>query len=70
VTSGEVERQTVTKFRHCVTETFGVGESFTEVGPHFVRNPSSTTDAVLSITRIYPTSATVGRIDQPEPSCR
>lgn len=69
VSAGEVERQTVTKDGRCVTETFGVGESFTEVGPHFVRNPSSTVTAVLSITRIYPTSATQARIDEPAPRC-
>ena len=69
VKSGEVERQTVTKHGRCVTERFHAGQSFTEVGPHFVRNPSSTVDAVLSITRIYPTSATQARIDEPAPRC-
>lgn len=69
VTSGTVERQTVTRHGRCVTEEFGVGESFTEVGPHLVRNGGDV-PAVLSITRIYPTSATQGRIDEPAPTCR
>lgn len=69
VTSGTVERLTATKRGTCVTEEFGVGESFTEVGPHLVRNTGDV-PAILSITRIYPTSATQGRIDEPEPTCR
>ena len=65
VKQGSVIRQTP-----CSTETFEVGEAFTEVGSHFVRNASDSDPAVLSITRIYPSSATVGRLDQPEPECR
>ncbi|QHT56024.1 cupin domain-containing protein [Cellulomonas sp. H30R-01] len=69
VASGTVERLTVTKRGTCRAEEFGGGESFTEVGPHLVRNTGDI-PAVLSITRIYPTSATQGRIDEPEPACR
>lgn len=69
VTSGAVVRQTPGRHGRCVTETFTVGDSFTEVGPHHVANASSTEPAVLSITRIYPSSATEARIDRPAP-CR
>ncbi len=51
-------------------ETFGPGESFTEVGPHFVANTGKV-DASLSITLIYPASWTAStRIDEPIPACR
>ena len=49
-------------------EEFTVGDAFTEVGAHYVSNEGDV-DAVLSITRIYPASATVGRIDLPAPVC-
>jgi quercetin dioxygenase-like cupin family protein len=64
VKQGSVIRQT-----GCTRQTFPVGQSFTEVGPHYVSNASATDPAVLSITRIYPTSATVSRIDEPAPTC-
>lgn len=64
VKSGSVVRQT-----GCKSETFIAGESFTEVGSHYVSNPGSV-DAVLSITRIYPSSGTLTpRIDEPAPDC-
>ncbi|MET4636951.1 hypothetical protein [Mycetocola sp. 2940] len=64
VKSGTVIRQT-----GCGEgEEFTVNEAFTEVGPHYVSNEGDV-DAVLSITRIYPKSATAGRIDLPAPVC-
>lgn len=64
VKSGQVVRQS-----GCTSETFGPGDSFTEVGPHHVSNPFAAA-AVLSITRIYPTAdAATPRIDEPAPSC-
>jgi hypothetical protein len=69
VKSGTVERTTPGKHGHCTTQTFTAGTSFTEVGTHDVANPSATDAAVLSITRIYPSDATVSRIDQPAPDC-
>ena len=64
VKSGSVVRQS-----GCKSQTFVAGESFTEVGSHYVSNPG-TVDAVLSITRIYPSSGTATpRIDQPAPVC-
>ncbi|MCU1442843.1 MAG: cupin [Cryobacterium sp.] len=65
VKSGTVIRQTGCD----AGETFTVGDAFTEVGPHYVSNPG-TEDAVLSITRIYPTNqATTPRVDEPAPVC-
>ncbi len=63
VRSGTVVRQA-----GCRIETFSAGDSFTEVGPHDVRN-LGTEPAVLSITQVFP----VG--DQPRlpadpPVCR
>jgi len=69
VKSGTVMRTTVDKHGSCVTQTFTPGTSFTETGTHYVRNPSATVPAVLSITRIYPSDATQSRIDQPAPDC-
>lgn len=63
VVEGEVERRTA-----CGTETFTVGQSFTETGAHHVSNTGDV-PAVLSITRIYPTDRTDNRIDLPEPRC-
>lgn len=65
VKSGSVTRQL-----GCTTQTFVAGDTFTEVGPHFVSNPSTTTPAVLSITQIVPADQ-VGarRIDLPAPTC-
>ncbi|MGS0687877.1 cupin domain-containing protein [Nakamurella sp. GG22] len=52
-------------------ETFGPGESFTEVGPHFVANTGKV-DASLSITLIYPAdwAEPTTRIDESKPICR
>ncbi|MGW6130057.1 hypothetical protein ACWFNE_08535 [Cellulomonas sp. NPDC055163] len=64
VKEGVVERRT-----GCgAGEVFGPGQSFTETGLHHVSNVGEVA-AVLSITRIYPTASTVGRIDQPAPRC-
>lgn len=64
VTAGTVERRTA-----CGTDTFTVGDAFVEVGPHRVSNPGAV-DAVLSITRIYPTRGeSTPRIDEAEPVC-
>lgn len=64
VKSGSVLRQT-----DCGPGSlFEVGDAFTEVGPHYVTNPGSE-PAVLSITRVYPASATAARIDEPAPVC-
>ncbi|NOJ61159.1 hypothetical protein [Arthrobacter sp. 260] len=66
VKSGQVERQL-----GCgPAQTFTVGETFTEVGPHFVSNASTTTPAVLSITQIVPAAdVNARRIDLPAPTC-
>jgi quercetin dioxygenase-like cupin family protein len=64
-----VQSGTVTRQVGCRTETFTAGQSFTETAPHNVSN-LGTEDAVLSITRIYPTSATVSRIEANPPVCR
>ena len=64
-----VQSGSVTRQAGCETETFGPGEAFTEVGPHFVSNPGDV-DAVLSITRIYPTSMPEGRHEEEPPVCR
>jgi quercetin dioxygenase-like cupin family protein len=70
VKSGAVERQT-----GCEMKTFRAGDSFTEVGPHFVRNSYrnasavGATPAVLEITQIYPADAPSRRIDQQAPVC-
>ncbi|MFS0705023.1 hypothetical protein AB6N23_10925 [Cellulomonas sp. 179-A 9B4 NHS] len=69
VTAGSVVRQAPGRHGRCATETFTVGDAFTEVGAHHVANASATEPAVLSITRIHPTSATEGRVDLPAP-CR
>lgn len=66
VKSGQVQRRLGCE----PAQTFNVRDTFTEVGPHFVSNPSDTTPAVLSITQIVPASD-VGarRIDLPDPGC-
>jgi quercetin dioxygenase-like cupin family protein len=63
VKEGSVARRT-----GCTEVVFSEGESFTETGPHHVSNAGEV-DAVLSITRVYPTGSTVGRIDEPAPRC-
>lgn len=66
VKSGQVQR----KVDCGPARTFTVGETFTEVGPHFVNNPSTTTPAVLSITQIVPAAdVNARRIDLPAPAC-
>jgi quercetin dioxygenase-like cupin family protein len=65
-----VKEGTVVRQTPCESETFTVGDAFTEVGPHHVSNPGPE-PAVLAITRIYPTEdAATPRIDAPEPQCR
>ncbi|HEY8721090.1 cupin domain-containing protein [Pengzhenrongella sp.] len=63
VRSGSVVRQV-----GCTSQTFTAGQSFTEVGTHYVSNPGNV-DAVLSITRIYPTSMPTKRYEQDAPTC-
>ena len=65
VISGSVQRT----LRCGLVQTFNQGDTFTEVGPHFVANIGEV-DASLSITLIYPktwTSST--RIDESKPVC-
>ncbi len=64
VVSGSVTRQ-----MGCDVETFGVGDAFYEVGPHLVTNPDDE-EAVLSITRIYPTELAGPRTEEEAPRCR
>ncbi len=69
VKSGAVWRQV-----GCTATKFSVGESFTEVAPHYVSNvvtDTAATDAtaVLEITQIYPKGATALRVDRPAPRC-
>jgi quercetin dioxygenase-like cupin family protein len=64
VKSGSVVRRTGCD----AGEVFTVNQSFTEVGPHYVSNPG-TAPAVLSITRIFPSSETLARHDEPAPVC-
>ena len=67
VISGQVERTL-----GCgPAETFDPGESFVEVGPHYVRNTRGV-EAKLSVTVIVPPEFSTGpsrRIDVPEPDC-
>ena len=66
VKSGAVER----KLGCGPAETFTAGQTFTEVGIHYVSNPSSTDDAVLAITQIYPADwVGPARTDLPPPVC-
>jgi quercetin dioxygenase-like cupin family protein len=64
VRSGSVVRES-----GCDAETFGVGDAFYEVGPHQVSNPDDEVDAVLSITRIYPTELAGPRTEEAAPQC-
>lgn len=65
VKSGSVVRQL-----GCTSQTFVTGDTFTEVGPHYVSNPSPDTPAVLSITQVVPADQiNARRIDLPAPSC-
>jgi quercetin dioxygenase-like cupin family protein len=64
-----VKSGTVTRKTKCEpTETFTVGQAFTEVGAHFVRNPG-TEPAVLGITQILPADAPAFRVDLERPKC-
>ena len=62
-----VESGTVTRQVGCDVETFTVGDAFTEVEPHFVRNVGAT-PALLRITHVFPAGAT-RRADTPPPVC-
>ena len=71
-----VKQGTVVRQAGCAKpETFTVGQSFTELGSHFVRNQyTSATEpgavpAVLSITQIYP-AGEPPRQDRQPPLCR
>ena len=63
-----VEEGTVVRQVGCETETFTKGQSFTEVEPHFVRNPSTVEPAVLRITHVYPDGAP-RRVETDPPAC-
>lgn len=69
VREGAVVRQSVDRRGRCVSETFGVGDSFYEVGPHFVSNPGDA-PALLRITRIFPADMTTPRLEEEAPDCR
>ncbi len=69
VREGSVVRQSVDRRGRCVAETFGVGDAFYEVGPHFVSNPGDA-PALLRITRIYPADMTTPRFEEDAPRCR
>lgn len=69
VREGSVVRQSVDRRGRCVSETFGVGDAFYEVGPHFVSNPGDER-ALLRITRIYPADMTTARVEEEAPDCR
>lgn len=65
-----VQSGTVTLYdAHCHTTQYGPGQSFVEVGDHalLVRN-NTTSNAVLYVTLIVPTSAPLLRIDKPQPA--
>jgi quercetin dioxygenase-like cupin family protein len=68
VSEGSVVRQTPDRRGRCVSETFGEGDAFYEVGPHFVSNPGDE-PALLRITRIYPSDMPEGRVNLEEPPC-
>ncbi len=58
---------------HRKPETFAVGQAFTEVGPHFVRNVNTATDrgpsAKLLITQIVPKGTTDEFREEARPEC-
>ena len=65
-----VHSGTVTRYdSHCKTTQFGPGQAFVESGDDavLVRN-NTTSDAVLYVTLIVPKSATLLRIDRPQPA--
>jgi hypothetical protein len=53
----------------CHATQYGAGQAFAEVGddPSLVRN-NTTSNAVLYVTLIVPSSATLLRIDKPQPA--
>jgi hypothetical protein len=53
----------------CHATQYGAGQAFVEVGadPSLVRN-NTTSNAVLYVTLIVPSSATSLRIDKPQPA--
>jgi quercetin dioxygenase-like cupin family protein len=64
-----VQSGTVTLYdEDCQTTQYGPGQAFVEVGdePSLVRN-NTTSNAVLYVTLIVPSSATLLRIDKPQP---
>jgi hypothetical protein len=69
VLEGAVERRVPRR----KPETFVVGDAFTEVGPHFVKNVNSAEtgpSAKLLITQIVPKGTTTFREEHPERTCR
>ena len=65
-----VQSGTVTLYdQDCHTTQYGAGQAFVEVGdePSLVRN-NTTSNAVLYVTLIVPSSATSLRIDKPQPA--
>ena len=65
-----VQSGTVTLYdQDCHATQYGPGQSFVEVGddPSLVRN-NTTSNAVLYVTLIVPSSATSLRIDKPQPA--
>lgn len=64
VKQGTITRQVAKGNGQCVEETFSAGDSFTEVEPHKVWNPSSDTAAVLSITAIHAADAPTLRVPE------
>ncbi len=63
-----VQSGTVLRQAGCKIETFTAGDSFTEVGPHDVKN-AGTEQAVLSITQIFPLGDPP-RVPADPPDCR
>ena len=70
VLEGAVER----RVPHRKPQTFGVGQAFTEVGPHFVKNVNTSKErgpsAKLLITQIVPKGTTKFREELSESICR
>jgi quercetin dioxygenase-like cupin family protein len=65
-----VQSGTVTLYdQDCKTTQYGAGQAFVEIGddPSLVRN-ETTSNAVLYVTLIVPSSATSLRIDKPQPA--
>ncbi|GAA1850854.1 hypothetical protein ACFFOM_04390 [Microlunatus capsulatus] len=64
-----VESGTVVQRVGCRSNTWRAGQSFTEVAPHLVVNPSATEPAVLRITQVVPVGAPLRENVDP-PRCR